>query len=60
MAKPNWIEIDDRHVRHIWRDHEGGEHRIWPTFYADAGTPIGEDGDDMEYVRTEIYVGGER
>lgn len=60
MANENttWKTVDDAKVRHIWRDSNGEEHAIPPTFYAELGTPIegeeGNDGDDMVYVRTEI------
>ncbi len=50
-----WVKVPDNAVLHIWRDADGNEVTVSPTFYADAGTPIdSETGDDMEYVRTEI------
>jgi len=47
--------IPDNKVFHIWKDSEGKEHAVPPTFYEESGTPVcPESGDDMEYVRTEI------
>lgn len=53
-----WVTISDSAVRHVWRDSEGDEHFIPPTYYEESGTPVdAETGDDMTYVRTEVkYV----
>ena len=53
----NWKTIEDAKVRHIWKDVETGDEVIVsPDWYEDNGTPIGESGDDMVYVRTEILI----
>jgi hypothetical protein len=54
-----WGTIDDAKVRHIWRQSDGTEVAIPPTFYEESGTPVEDsdseyDGDDLTYVRTEI------
>ncbi len=50
-----WVEIDDSRVRHVWRDREGKEITVSPSFYSGSGVPIDEeDGEDLEFVRTEI------
>ena len=60
MAKKTWKKIDDTFVRHVWECRVcKSQAKVYPNFYADAGTPIcmteGEcEGDDMEYVRTEM------
>jgi len=47
--------ISDDKVFAIWKDRNTGEEiSIEPTFYAEAGIPIDEDGDEFIYVRTEI------
>lgn len=52
-----WKMIEDDKVFHIWKDSYGVEHSIPPTFYEDNGIPVdGETGDDMTYLRTEIFV----
>lgn len=50
----NWKTIAGNRVRHIWKDSTGKECGVGPDFYEDAGIPIDDNGDDMEYVRTEI------
>jgi len=52
-----WKIVSDTKVRHIWRDTETDEeHIVPPTYYSESGTPINpENGDDMEYVRTEVF-----
>ena len=62
--KKNWKTIDDNKVRMIWKCPVCGEKAmVDPSFYQDAGTPICTgttieepncEGEDMEYVRTEI------
>lgn len=55
MDKSKRKVIPDNKVFHIWKDSEGKEHAVPPTFYEESGTPVcPESGDDMEYVRTEI------
>jgi len=50
-----WRSVVDTDVRHVWKDDSGKEHRVAPTFYAEAGTPVDEHtGNDMKYVRTEV------
>lgn len=51
-----WTTIEDRLVRHIWVSEDGEEVIVDPTAYADIGTPIDENGNDMSYVRTEILI----
>ena len=51
-----WQTIPNENIRHVWADSEGNEVTVSPDWYEDNGTPIGEDGDDMVYVRTEILV----
>lgn len=53
-----WKTIEDNKIRHVWKDKESGEELVVPpTFYEDAGTPIGEaSDDDCVYLRTEIEV----
>lgn len=55
--EPEWKEIENSKIRHVWADSEGEEIEVDPTFYTDSGTPIdGETGEDLEYVRTETLV----
>jgi hypothetical protein len=55
--KQTWTEVPDEAVRHIWKDEETGEEiEISPDWYQNNGTPITEYGDDMVYVRTEIFA----
>ena len=47
--------IPDAKVFHIWKDRNTEEEvSIEPTFYAEAGIPIDEEGDELIYLRTEI------
>ncbi len=49
--------VRDVEVLNVWRDKEtGDEIHIPPTFYEDNGTPLGDNGADMAYVRTEVDV----
>lgn len=55
-----WITIKDDKIRHIWAPDSApdGEQEITvnPSWYAENGTPVDpESGDDMSYVRTEIW-----
>ena len=53
-----WNTISDSAVRHVWRNKETLEEiTVPPTFYEENGTPMTGDGDDMEYVRTEVKHG---
>jgi hypothetical protein len=59
-----WVAIPDHWVHHVYREaappHRGSPvtpaEEVWvdPTFYQDSGNPISEDGDELEYLRTEI------
>ncbi len=50
--------IEDAKVVHIWEGYtecdESYETEVGPEWYADNGTPIDGQGDDMRYIRTEI------
>ena len=50
------IVIPDGNIFHIWGDEEGNEIEIAPTWYEDNGTPIGDSGEDMKYLRTELIL----
>ncbi len=50
----NWKTIPDNQIRHVWADENGEEITISPAWYEDNGTPVGDNGDDMKYIRTEI------
>jgi hypothetical protein len=62
-SKPKgWTPIEDARVRHIWAPDDApdgeGEISVDPSWYAENGTPVDpESGDDMSYVRTEIFEG---
>lgn len=50
-----WKALPDKNVQHIWKDTATGEEfAVSPTFYQENGTPIDDEGDDCEYLRTEI------
>lgn len=51
-----WVTVSDQNIRHIWRDRDDNETSVPPTFYENNGTPTAENGDDMEYVRTEVLA----
>ena len=52
-----WKIMQDADVINIWRDESTGkEISIHPNWYADNGTPLGDDGEDCVYVRTEVRV----
>ena len=61
--KAKWKKIGDSKVRHIWKCKVCRADRIvGPECYVDSGVPIctGDprcEGNDMEYVRTEILTG---
>jgi hypothetical protein len=47
--------VKDSDVAHIWCDPETKEEIVvYSSFYKNSGTPITDEGDDMEYVRTEV------
>lgn len=56
----NWKAIQDHHVRAIWRctdedcECEKYDCIINPDWYQQNGTPMCNDGIDMEYIRTEV------
>ena len=53
--EPVWTEMSNNDIRHVWMDEESGEETyLSPDFYSDNGTPIGDTGMDMIYVRTEV------
>ena len=56
MSTEHWKRIPDSDVRHIWRGENGQIAVVDPTFYAESGTPIDEEGEDMKYVETQIRV----
>jgi len=59
-SRNGWTVIDDSKVVHIWEGKdEDGEIctvEVNPDYYADNGTPIDSNGDDMIYIRTEINI----
>lgn len=53
----SWTTISDEKVRHVWKDSDGNEVFIDPSWYEANGTPFDPTTDeDMEYVRTEILT----
>ena len=61
-----WAIIDDADVEHVWEPDQNQVHelhkddrkpvRVGPYFYADSGTPIDANGEDMWYSHTEIKI----
>ena len=51
-----WTTIPDQAIVNVWEDDEGNEHRVYPSFYAEAGTPVSENGNDMVYIRSEVLM----
>lgn len=49
-----WERIADADVLNVWTDEEGETTEVPPTFYAEAGTPVAENGEDMAYSYTII------
>jgi hypothetical protein len=59
MKKPQktWKIIDDVNICHIWATPDGKQEiSVSPSWYQSNGTPCDDDGEDMIYVRTEIFV----
>jgi hypothetical protein len=57
-----WCKVKDIHIRHLWacKDEECKETNcntaeVSPDWYEQNGTPICRCGQDMAYVKTEIY-----
>jgi len=47
--------IPDDKVFMVWVDPKTGEETsVPPSYYQENGTPVTKNGDDFEYIRTEI------
>jgi hypothetical protein len=59
----NWVRVPDYRIEHVWKssgptEFEGKieESKNFPDFYQDNGTPIDNDGSDMEYSHTMVNL----
>lgn len=55
-VKFSFKKVPDAEVRTVWKNNEGELVYLYPCDIADTGVPISEDGEDCEYLRTEIIV----
>jgi len=47
--------VNDEKIKMLWRCSECKEEaNVNPSFYQDNGTPMCEEGEDMDYIETNI------
>lgn len=56
MKKFSFKKIEDGKVRTVWKNNKGKLIYLYPCDIACTGVPISGDGEDCEYVRTEILT----